>query len=79
MNNSDNENISRVSSEKQSPFAWAGSICLIIGLAAAGLGGVMLTNDHYVLGWVLIGVGVVLFVGGIGLLRWKLHAGRIKV
>lgn len=79
MNKSDNENISRVSSQKQSPFAWAGSICLIIGLAAIAFGAIMLTNDHYVVGWVLIGVGVILFLAGLGLLRWKLHAGRIKV
>lgn len=79
MDSSANENISRVSSEKQSPFAWAGSICLIIGLAAIAFGAVMLTNDHYVVGWVLIGVGIVLFLAGLGLLRWKLHAGRIKV
>lgn len=79
MDSSHNENVSRVSSQKQSPLAWAGSICLLVGLVVIAFGAVMLTNDHYVVGWVLIGVGILLFLAGLGLLRWKLHAGRIKV
>ncbi len=64
---------------RQPPLAWAGSICLLVGIVLLGVGLVLLSNDHYAIGWVLIAVGGAIVLTGALLLVRHLRPGKITV